>query len=445
MRLLQILAAAPRRRPRLVLLALAIGLIAVGIGAAFLWSQYHLHAAERALKRCALNEAQHHLDLSLRVRPGSTSLHLLAAQTARRRDAYEEAEQHLTICLQSQGVTTPIELERLLLGAQQGELDAIEGPLRTLAASDTPEAVLVLEALAKGYLNRFAYAKALDCLNILLKRQPRHPQALLMRARLQDTLARKGDKDGQEAAVRDYRKAVELNPSFEARLGLAGALFRIGQTWEATYEYEKLRALESTNPVVLIGLARCRYSLHEVEDARQLLDEILDRDLSPSEGTVSARKAALLERGRLALHAGDWAVAEKSLREAASLAPRYDCEPLRALHRCLDSAHKTEEARQVLDEIGEREKEVLEVERLTLRSNRVPHDAALLYEIGLRWIRLGREQDGVATLYSVLEEEPRHRPTHEALADYFERTGQPNRALAHRRAFGDGGEEPSSR
>jgi tetratricopeptide (TPR) repeat protein len=416
----------PRRHPRLALLALALGILGTGIVAAFLWRQYHLSAAERALQRYDFDEAQYHLDSCLQIPWDSAAVHLLAAQAARRRDAYAEAERHLAACVGLGGMTEAVARERLLLTAQQGDLDGIEGLLQARTGADNPEAVLVLEALAKGYANRFWQSHALVYLNLLIERQPQHPQAWLMRARVWEHRALQGESERDADALRDYEKAVELHPSFEARLGLAGALYRMGRPWEAMLAYEQLRTLQAGNPEVLLGLARCRCSLHEVNEGRRLLELLVEQH--PDDA------AALLELGRVALHAGQLALAEKWLRQAAAVAPPYDGEAHRVLSQCLEAAHKTEDAHRCLDELHQREAKVLDVERLTLRANREPGNVALRYEVAMKRMRLGREQDAVAALFFVLDQDPRHGPAHQALADYFERTGQPGRAARHRRA-----------
>jgi tetratricopeptide (TPR) repeat protein len=415
-----------RRHIRWFLLVLAVGVLGTGAATVILGAQYQFHAAQRALDRFAFDEAQRHLDLCLLVYFRSAAVQLLAAQTARRRDAYDEAEQHLTACLQLGGMTEDAARERMLLAAQRGNLDGVEGMLHAHTGDGDPAAVLVLEALAKGYLSRFWRAQALDCLNRLLALRPQHARALLLRARLWEDLARNGETEREEDALRDYQQVVGLDPSFEARLGLAGTLYRVGRPWDAATEYEKLRAMQPANPDVLLGLARCRYNLHEMEETRRLLDELLEQH--PEE------PGALLERGRLALHAGDLAAAEPWLRRAAAAAPRCDCDAHRLLYQCLQAAHKTEEAQQCLEVIGAREADVLRVERLTLQANREPHNVPLRYEVATELMRLGREQDSVADLWFVLEQEPGHGGAHGMLADYFERTGQPGRAARHRRA-----------
>jgi tetratricopeptide (TPR) repeat protein len=408
----------------LLLLLLVVG---AGIASVFLWSQYQLQAAERALEHYAFDEAQHHLDLCLKVRWRNPAVQLLAAQTARRRDAYEEAEKHLAESIRLGGMTPEIALERMMLSAQQGEFEREETSLRARTDTDDPDAVLVLEALAKGYANRFWEQNALVCLNILLGREPKHPYAMLMRAQAWENRARKGEMEREQDALRDYEKAVELDPSFEAQLGLAGSLYRVGRPWEAALRFERLRSLQPTNPSVLLGLARCRYNLHEVDEARQLLDSLLQDHPHLATG--------LLERGRLALHAGQLEEAEKWLSQAASAAPFHDGEAKRLLCRCLEAAEKTAEARLCLEELRQREAKVLDLERLILRANREPQDVELRYRIALELMHQGREDDAVAALFFVLEQQPRHGPAREVLIDYFERTGQLTRAARHRRAI----------
>jgi thioredoxin-like negative regulator of GroEL len=261
----------------------------------------------------------------------------------------------------------------------------------------------------------------------LLEREPKHPYATLMRARAWENRVGKGEVDREQDALRDYKKAVELDPSFAAQLGLAGSLYRVGRPWEAMLLYERLRPSQPTNPSLLLGLARCRYNLHEVDEARRLLDSLLEEHPNHAAG--------LLERGRLALHAGQLEEAENRLRQATAAAPFHDREALRLLCRCLDKANKTAEARACLEELQQREAKVFQLERLILRANREPHDVELRYQIALEQMRQGREEDGVAALFFVLEQQPRHGQARQALADYFERIGQGARAARLRRAI----------
>ena len=79
-------------------------LVLFGVGAYILgvqwWVQRHYRAAQAALGRGDLDQAQKHLDECLRIRPKNVTFLLLAARTARQRDADGEAEKHLSACEQ---------------------------------------------------------------------------------------------------------------------------------------------------------------------------------------------------------------------------------------------------------------------------------------------------------------------------------------------------------
>jgi tetratricopeptide (TPR) repeat protein len=416
----------PWRRRRPLLLALLLILMGAATAGVFLWLHHQCRAAERALDRYAFDEARQHLDLYLRVRPGDKAAQLLAAQAARRGDAYEEAERHLAACLRDEGMTDLVARERLLLSAQQGDLGDMEGLLQVGTGPDNPEAALVLEALAKGYLNRAWDDDALACLTRLLERRPDNAPAWLLRAGVWERRALSGEPEHEADALHDYEKAAALAPSSEARRGRAAALYRTGRPWEALVEYERLRREKPDDADVLLGLARCRYNMNEADEARRLLDALLEQHPD--------HPAGLLERGRLAFHAGELTEAERLLDMAVERMPPCDLEGLRLLGRCLEDEHKEEEASRRAGQVREREADLLRVDRLVLQANRNPTDVALRYEIALEQMRLGREREGVAALFLVLEQQPKHGPAHAALADYFERTGQPARAARHRRA-----------
>jgi tetratricopeptide (TPR) repeat protein len=414
------------RNRLLVLASSVLTALALSVAGALIWAQYHFRAAEQALRRQSLEEAERHLEQCLKVPFRGAEVHLLAAQVARRLDAYQEASRHLAICARQRGMTEAVALERVLLTAQQGDFDNLEGLLKAHAGPQDAEAELVLEAAAKGYWNRFSPADALKCLNALLERQPRHVQGLLLRASVWQKLADSGQPEHEQEALQDYAQAVEIAPSFECSLGLAGALYRLGYPWKAALEYERLQSLRPSDGRVLLGLALCRFNLHQVDEARRLLDELLEQH----PGSVEA----LVERGRLALHAVELPMAEQCLRQAAALSSPSDSGPGRLLGECLQLEDRSKEAGECLGTVRQAEANVLLANRLIREANRHPDNLELRCQIANKLMALGREQEGLCGLFFVLEQQPRYPPAHAALADYFDRIGQTDRAERHRRA-----------
>lgn len=401
----------------LVLLAL-IGVAGYAAGW-HLWAEYHLRASRQALERCDLAQAREHLDLCLRARPNSAEAHLLAAQAARRAGAYEDAEQHLEECKRLQGVTEAYDLERLLLRAQRGDLSGAERYLLALLKNNHPDSVLILEALAQGYLKTFHLRGALHCLNEWLDHQPDRVSALLWRGQTYEYLRRYPD------ALPDYRKAVALDPNHtEARLRLAALLLHFHQPSEAVGHYQQLRQEQPTNPNVLLGLARCYRELGQHQEARPLLDALLAERPNDAQ--------ALCERGKLAQEAGQMAEAEAWFRQAVAQAP-YERDPNYSLYRCLSQADKHTEAKKYLDRMNQIDEDLNRLNAVSQQAMDSPHDPSLRYEAGIILLRNGQEQDGLRWLIRALHEDPRHQPTHAALADYYERIGKADLAAYHRR------------
>jgi Tfp pilus assembly protein PilF len=54
-------------------------------------------------------------------------------------------------------------------------------------------------------------------------------------------------------------------------------------------------------------------------------------------------------------------------------------------------------------------------------------------EGGILFLNNGEEQEGVRWLRQALRLDPANRQAHEALADYYQRIGQPELAARHRR------------
>jgi tetratricopeptide (TPR) repeat protein len=408
-----------RRGARLVLAGFVLFGVGLGLLAPYAWSQYQLQAAERALQRYDLDAARDHLQRCLWNWPGNSRCLFLAAQTARRLDDYAQAERLLTDYERCRGVTEEGKLEWLLLGLQQGDLAGQVRYLQGLVDAEHPAAPLILEALAKGFLNVSRGPDMLVCVNRLLKTEPTNVPALILRGEGWEGLHQ------TERAVEDYQRAVTLNPmSSEGRLHLAEAFDRAGRVREATAHFEFLRQIEPSNPAVLLGLAHCRFEAHELDQAQELLDTLL--------AAQPDYVAALVERGRLALCRGQAAEAAEKLSRAAALAP-WHREAHRLLDRSLETLGDSARREQCRAQLRELEASDAEEGRLTLRYRNAPKDASARLEIAKWALRNGRETEGIRWLFAALLVEPRHGPTHAALADYFERTGQPRRSAEHRR------------
>jgi tetratricopeptide (TPR) repeat protein len=424
-----------RRHTRVALLGAAL-LVLLAVagwrGGRSLWAGHHLRAARQCLERRDFAAARAHLAVCLAVWPDDGPTHLLAARCARRAGRYDEAERHLKRCRALQGPTPQATLEGALLQVQRGELGEAENYLKRTITPDHPDAALVLEALALGYLKTNRLASLLECTDLWLQVRAEDPQALRWRG-----YAFEGFRDADKA--RDcYERAVAADPlADDARLALAQLLLeRFNRGRDALPHFEQLRQRRPEDPAVLLGLARCYRWLGRPDQAEQTIDALLTQP--------SHRAEALAERGKLALETGRPREAERWFRESVALRAD-DREALYGLVQCLEQLGEEEEAREGAERLKRLEADLARLSTLVAAVGRSPNDPGLRCEAGRICLRYGKDADGLHWLSSALDVAPGHAPTHAALADYYERQGRSDQAAMHRRLSGAADRTPADK
>jgi tetratricopeptide (TPR) repeat protein len=228
---------------------------------------------------------------------------------------------------------------------------------------------MILEVLAKFYLKTYQMRLALACLNRWLEREPESTQALLWRADTHERLLMYRD------ALKDLDQVVAFDPQHdEARQRLAEGLVEAHEPEAALPHFEYLASRHPADTKMMLGLARCRHLLGQLDDAQKLLDA----QLLASPNDV----AALRERGRLALETGQPGEAEQWLRKAWDLAP-YEKATTYALFQSLTQLGRSEEAKEFLDKLEVIDKKLDSLKGVTRAISDNPHDAALRHQAGL--------------------------------------------------------------
>lgn len=399
-----------RRRP-----FLALGLLFLaGVGGALFglhwWARHQLRTAEDLVADLRFEDAGRLLDAYLRVRPSDAAARLLAAQAKRRAGDAEAAEHHLDEFDRLQGPTPASALERDLLLAERGALGDKEFELRSRLGRGGADRVLVLEALARDYLTSGRLDEALTCVAELLEERPRHPRALVWRARIRGGLGKWDD------ALDDARRAVGLLPdSQEARLVWAEVNEHLGRTDVAVREYDRLYEREPTNAAVVLGLGRCRQDQARFAEARQVLDAFLTGQ--------RARADVLVERGRLALREGGTGPAEPFFRRAAAADPN-SLDAHRLLLRCLGDGGGIEESARVRSRLRELEIRAGRIDQLLTEVWAAPGETEPRYRLASYLLQNGREDEGRNWLYGVLHLNSGHGPARAALAESSRRAGR---------------------
>jgi tetratricopeptide (TPR) repeat protein len=413
-----------RRRllPALLLAMVLAGLVVAGSAAGlYAYAVYQWRAAEVALSQEQPAEARARLGFCLAIWPRSPDVHLRAARAARLAGDIEGAESHLNRCLQLQnGATEGVQLEFLLLRVQGGEVDELAPVLIDTVEKGHPEAPIILQTLARGYILRLRYKPGYACLSRWIELYPDAVKAYQWRGWVLERL------NNHQGATKDYHRALELAPDlFPVRLRVAEMLLEDKQAPEALPHLERLYRQAPNDPHVQARLGMCRFLQGRAEEARQLMEAAvvhLPRD-----------PALLVHLAKLDLQEGRAAEAERWLRVILKT-EASDTEALYVMVSALQVQGRSEESAAVLKDYERASALVERINKLLTEvadSNTARADDYA--EMGSKLIQIGREQLGEYWLQQALEREPDHQPAHKALADHYEKKGDQEMAATHRR------------
>lgn len=426
------------RRPRarralrvLVLICAATaGALALAGGACRAWVNRHL---ERARTEVALGHnaaARPHLEVCLRARPDDPDALVLAARVARRGGARDEAELLLQRLEGLHGATDQLVLERLLLRAARGEVEAVEPQLLARAVAEGDDAELAREGLIAGLIERFRWADAARGLRDWRARAPGSNTALLLLGKLED------QRQGTEQAVALYREVLARDPDHdEARLRLAVLLVRNRRGAEALAALERLRERLPGHAEVAVLWAKALLLEGRAAEGRAALAECLRAHPDHPE--------ALLESGALALTDGDEAEAVNLMRRARDREPGNliaQTQYAFALART-GRAAEAAEARARADALKADLERIADLVGGPLQAR--PDDPSVHHEIALIALRTGRPDEALRWFHGALQVDPAHAPTHRALGQLYRELDKPVLAARHRALAQRPGEKPA--
>ncbi len=407
----------PRWRRRRVVIALFCLLILGGLTAGVFYPSWvasrHWQNAQAALGRFDLTGACDHLRAYLATTPSSAEGHFLLARTLRRAEDYSAANQHLREAERLGWIPELIELERLL---QQVQRSGTRGPpgelLKTFAEARHPEDKFILETLFKADRGTLNLNQATVWLNVWVERYPDDWLPRLWRGELLESFAH------FDEARADFLRLLELKPDHtEAllRLGLI-ALYNRGNYAEAQSYLKQYLEKRPDHPEALLGLARCQKGVGELDAAAATVQRVLDKQ--PRHGEAAWLLGSIeSDRGR-PKEALRWL----KLAEANGADPRNTAHQLSLVLRRLGKTEEAATYARTFEDLNEANRKL---EKGLLAILKEPHNPALRHEIGTIYLRLGKQEKGVKWFLSALHEDPTYAPTHKALADYYEKKGDP--------------------
>jgi tetratricopeptide (TPR) repeat protein len=397
-------------------------LVLAGAGAGLYgYALLQWQAAQTAIKEDRLDEARSRLAFCLRVWPWSVPVHLRAARAARLGGDFVGAEALLNQCLKLQhGATEDVQLEFLLMRVQAGEVDEVASALQSYVEKKHPETSLILETLSRAYMHDARYGPALGALDRWIQEDPEAAAAFFYRGWVMERL------NDYEGSLKDYRRAVELAPDqVQYRLKVAEMLLEKSNPPEAIPHLERLWHQFPNRPDVLAALGHGRLLQGRREEARPLLEAAVEK--LPDEPML------LLHLAQLEMQDDRPVEAEKWLRRLLKAEP-FDQEAEYVLVGSLRLQGRQEEAAALLEQYEKHKALLKRATKLLEEEAKHPtNDPNNPAEAGTILLEIGQEHLGLYWLGQALQRDPNHQPSHKALADYFEKKGDSEKAAAHRR------------
>lgn len=335
------------------------------------------------------------------------------ARNARRCDDYALAERLLAACWRLPFLADAIALEEQLQAVQQGSLR--DGSrLSDDVSTRTQTGRLQLEALAKGKLATFDWEGALTLANSLIEHDASAPKPYWIRG-----LARV-EMQQEMLALKDLEKSLAIDPEdFEIQRAYAGLLYQLGYAHKANECYRVLNEKRPDDLRVMLAWASCLQDLSQCEEAKKIVDTLLDWYPDSVDG--------LLERSRIALRQQDFDSAERSLRKAIEICPEH-LNAQQILRTVIRNQNREEPSLdKSIEQIERRQAE------LKSRHSKLRKDASHLTELGWWMMKTGHDDEAVGWFYLALNEEPDFVSAHRGLMELFEKRGQSRRSQHHAR------------
>lgn len=288
---------------------------------------------------------------------------------------------------------------------------------RRFLASDRPDPELD-EALARALIETFQFRAAVPVVERWTRDAPRLARAFSWKAEV----ARRLDAPAEEQ-VANYRQVLEREPdNSEALYHLGDLLLGVHEVEEARRILEQALTVTPDDPMVHLELGRCLAEQDDEPGSLRHLDRAVE--LAPRDSRV------LTERARLELRAGRFEEALQRI-DAAIAVDMSDPEPHYIRSTILTRLGRKDDAavEQALTTRLRREKDelaaLIEDLRQSPRDVEKQHDAA-------RWLfEHGHPEEAQRWTDKIFQIQPQHSATHRLLADHFRKAGDIGRARYH--------------
>jgi thioredoxin-like negative regulator of GroEL len=294
--------------------------------------------------------------------------------------------------------------EQWLARAEMGDMDLLTNQMALLLTDSRGDELEIVLSYVKGLVRNQRYEAARQMLDAWIKDYPDAPYPMQM---LGSVLM---EMDRLDEAEKIFIQVLRLEPgNGQAAFGLGTILMTLQKTSRALAYLEIAARDEMLHDEAMIAQAHCHRGMDNPERARQILEKLA---LQSSDRTV------IVELAQLNLDQGKFQVAAERVKSLVEENPNE-----------VDARYIYAQALRQLDRQDEAEGHfaaVMEINRHLALANKLaeqikdgPESLEQRIEIARIQMQYGSEQEGLRWLVGAFQIKNSHRPTLEALYQYY--------------------------
>lgn len=403
-------AEAPRRRKKLSRLQVAlIILIGLGIALFMMRATFFANAAHKSIARRDLDRAKSQLTWGTYFARNNGRLQFLLARVARLEGRMKDVQHHLQAALDAGFDQERLRREEYLAMAQLGQLKQAQPHLGKLLEDPRGDEEEICEAYVIGFTRIRHFAAAKDLLENWMKDFPNSARPRYLKGIVQKDL-----QMWNEAATA-FRDALRADPNHhDSQFELGSVLLTRKRPEEALTYFVLAAQGKNHKQEAKVAQAHCMRLLARHNEARQVLSSVLTE--SPGHEDAS------LEMARLELDGNNYDRVVELLQEVVKNNPRGTDARL-VIAQALRSLGKHAEAEAHIKAVAEANNHLMQANEWAEKVGNDLKSAEKRSEIGKIHLKYGSREEGLMWLMGAFQVNPKHRPTLEALVDYYGKNG----------------------
>ncbi len=374
--------------------------------------------ARRSMTELNYAKAQIWLERASRFNRDNAQSEMIAARIARHQGMLDEMTEHLSRASRLGVDELDVKMEEAMALAQTGKLDRVESDLFQWLSNGLGEADEISDAYANGLAANSRFDNANEILDAWRRDFPNDPRPDYRLGRIKEHF------QAWDEAISAYLASLQRRSDYyPSRYRLGRVYFVIRKIDESKKAFENCLAMPLPE-AAKIQLALCYRSLGEGENARKILQEVLQQDYetiirsyqSVEEAPEHFESAATL--GDLESEAGNYQEAYKWLKLAVDKNPR-DLTARYSLALTLRRLGQIEQSDSIIAEVQKARTALERANPLRDRIAAKPDDLEARMELGKLLLENESMRMGRFWLQSIFKFDPNYREAHRALAEHY--------------------------